>query len=230
MLQYHSYLFPSRRSLLSIISHSSGRGGTGRSSRSSLSTKPPPPPAPPIPNKEKPLIRTRLNRGLPKFLHPYTKRLISAPLSHITSFLILHELSALVPLVGLFGVFHYTSWLPAGFGQAAWAREKAEKLVRYLETKAYWKGRLQRVKKKKEEEEEGKEGGSKGNLSSSGRMGERISRILLEYASSPNRLLSSLLPSIPPHNPPFHLFFPSLPPSLPKSYTPNQKIFPPEFI
>lgn len=186
MLRYYSHLFSSRRhSLLSIIPHSSRRGGRIRFPPRSFFTTKPPPARPSIPNKENPRILTRLNRRLPKFLHPYTNRLVSAPLSHITSFLILHELSALVPLVALFGLFHYTSWLPGGFGQAVWAREKAEKLVRYLERKAYWKGRLQRNNKKKnEEKEEGEEGGSEGNLSSSGRMGERISRVLLEYVST----------------------------------------------
>lgn len=186
---YYSRLFPSRHFLLSIIPHISRRGGRIRfPPRSSFTTKPspPPPPRPSIPNKENPHILTRLNRRLPKFLHPYTNRLITAPLSHITSFLVLHELSALVPLVALFGVFHYTNWLPVGFGQAAWARERAENLLRYLERKAYWKGRLQRkMKENKEEGEEGgEEGGSEGNRSSSGRMGERISRILLEYVST----------------------------------------------
>lgn len=210
MLRYYSHHFPSRRrSLLSIIPHSSRRGGRIRfPPRSSFTTKPPPA-RPSIPNKENPRVLTRLNRRLPKFLHPYTNRLISAPLSHITSFLILHELSALVPLVALFGLFHYTSWLPGGFGQAVWAREKAEKLVRYLERKAYWKRRLQRKNKNKEEEEkEGEEGGSEGNLSSSGRMGERISRVLLEYVSIYKSssffscffecyIISPLLPPIP---------------------------------
>lgn len=193
MLRYHSHLFPScRHSLLSIIPYSSCRGG-GRIKvplRSFFTTKPPPPPppSPSIPSKETPpRILTLLSRRLPKFLHPYTNRLVSAPLSHITSFLILHELSAVVPLVALFGLFHYTSWLPGEWlGETVWAREKAEKLVRYLERKGYWKGGFQRKNKEKKdeekEEEEGEEGGSEGNLSSnSGRMGERISRVLLEY-------------------------------------------------
>lgn len=238
MLRYYSHLFPFRRhSLLSIIPHSSRRGGRIKfPPRSSFTTKPPQA-RPSIPNKENPRILTRLNRRLPKFLHPYTNRLISAPLSHITSFLILHELSALVPLVALFGLFHYTSWLPGGFGQAAWAREKAEKLVRYLERKAYWKVRLQRKNKKKEEEEEeeeegGEEGGSEGNLGSSGRMGERISRVLLEYVSThkSSSLFSSffecyITSPLFPQSPFFH---------SPSLYTPKKEKFslplsPPEF-
>ena len=188
---HYSHLILPRRSL-SIIPHSSNRGGmkflspprrspSSSSSSSSFTTKPH------LPNNEqkKARILTRLNKRLPKFLIQYTNPLISAPLSHITSFLILHELTALVPLVALFGVFHYTRWLPAGFGQAVWAREKAENLVRYLERrKSYWR----RLRKKNEEEEggegEGKKGEGEGNLNRAGRMGERISRVLLEYVSS----------------------------------------------
>ena len=89
-----------------------------------------------------------------------------------------------MPFVALFGVFHYTSWLPDGFGEAVWAREKAEKLVRYLERrKFYWRRRL--WKKEEEGERDGeKEGEEEGNLSTAGGMGERISRVLLEYVSS----------------------------------------------
>ena len=222
MLRYCSYLFPSHRhSLLSIIPYSSRRGSRTRVPplRTFFTTKPPPA-RPSIPNQENPRILTRLNRRLPKFLHPYTNRLVSAPLSHITSFLILHELSALVPLVALFGLFHYTSWLPGGLGEAVWAREKAEKLVRYLERKGYWKGTFQRKNKEKKEEEEvdGEEGGREGNLSRSGGMGERISRVLLEYVSnyksssffSPFLRVLYYLPPPPPLslNPPPFLLFP----------------------
>lgn len=228
MLRYCSHLFPSHRySLMSIIPYSSRRGSRTRVPplRIFFTTKPPPA-RPSIPNQEKPRILTRLNRRLPKFIHPYTNRLVSAPVSHITSFLILHELSALVPLVALFGLFHYTSWLPGGLGEAIWAREKAEKLMRYLERKVYWKGRFQRKNKEKEEEEvDGEEGGRKGNLSSSGGMGERISRVLLEYVSncksssffSPFLRVLYYLP--PPFFPPIHpplFYFPSL-------YTPTTK-------
>lgn len=189
----NSHLTLLRRSP-SIIPHSSSRGGirffspprrslpsASSSSSSSFTTKQ----SLPNSNKQKkPRILTRLNKRLPKFLHHYTNPLISAPLSHITSFLILHELTALVPFVALFGVFHYTSWLPDGFGQAVWAREKAEKLVRYLERrKFYWRRRL--WKKEEEGERDGeKEGEVEGNLSTAGGMGERISRVLLEYVSS----------------------------------------------
>lgn len=60
---------------------------------------------------------TKLDRiitRLPKPLRGYTSRLRSAPLSHVVAFLILHELTAIIPLLALFGLFHYftpiSSW------------------------------------------------------------------------------------------------------------------------
>ncbi|KAM3083519.1 hypothetical protein ACMFMG_004167 [Clarireedia jacksonii] len=60
-------------------------------------------------------LRTRflaLHNRLPRFLHPYTAPLLSAPKTYIISFLILHEITAVVPLFTLAGAFHYTGWLP----------------------------------------------------------------------------------------------------------------------
>lgn len=54
----------------------------------------------------------RVLSRLPKFLHPYTNGLRSAPVSHVVAFLILHEITAVLPLLGLAGLFHYTEWLP----------------------------------------------------------------------------------------------------------------------
>ncbi|EFX02074.1 hypothetical protein CMQ_2123 [Grosmannia clavigera kw1407] len=45
----------------------------------------------------------------------YTRRLRDAPVSHIVAFLILHEITAIVPLFGLFGLFHYTDYVPIGY-------------------------------------------------------------------------------------------------------------------
>ncbi|KAK2882547.1 hypothetical protein FQN49_000232 [Arthroderma sp. PD_2] len=53
------------------------------------------------------------NNRLPKFLRSYTTPLFNAPVTHITSFLILHELTAIIPLFGLVGIFHYCGWLPS---------------------------------------------------------------------------------------------------------------------
>lgn len=54
----------------------------------------------------------RFNDRLPRFLRTYTTPLFGAPVTHITSFLILHEITAILPLFGLVGVFHYGGWMP----------------------------------------------------------------------------------------------------------------------
>ena len=36
-------------------------------------------------------------------------------MTHVVAFLVLHELTAVVPLLGLFGLFHYTEHVPLGW-------------------------------------------------------------------------------------------------------------------
>jgi hypothetical protein len=79
----------------------------------------------------------RFNRRLPKFLHKYTSALASAPLSHITSFLILHELTAIIPLFGLAATFHYTHWLPSWFAEGAWVLAGVEQFGKYFKRKGW---------------------------------------------------------------------------------------------
>lgn len=79
----------------------------------------------------------RFNRRLPKFLHRYTSALASAPLSHITSFLILHELTAIIPLFGLAATFHYTHWLPSWFAEGAWVLAGVEQFGKYFKRKGW---------------------------------------------------------------------------------------------
>lgn len=57
----------------------------------------------------------RFTSKLPKRLQKYTQGLRNAPVSHVVSFLILHELTAIVPVVGLFAFFHYTTYAPVGY-------------------------------------------------------------------------------------------------------------------
>ncbi len=57
----------------------------------------------------------RILSKLPSSLQKYTRRLKDAPVSHVIAFLILHEITAVVPLLGLFGVFHYTNYVPIGY-------------------------------------------------------------------------------------------------------------------
>lgn len=79
----------------------------------------------------------RFNRRLPKFLHKYTNALGSAPVSHITAFLILHEITAIVPLLGLAATFHYTHWLPSWFTEGAWALQGVERFGKYFKRKGW---------------------------------------------------------------------------------------------
>lgn len=53
-----------------------------------------------------------LNDRLPRFLRKYTTPLLGAPVTHVTSFLILHEITAILPLFGLVAAFHYGVWMP----------------------------------------------------------------------------------------------------------------------
>lgn len=79
----------------------------------------------------------RFNRRMPKFLHKYTNALGSAPLSHITAFLLLHEITAVVPLFGLAGYFHYTHWLPPWFAEGAWIASGVERFGKYFKRKGW---------------------------------------------------------------------------------------------
>lgn len=57
----------------------------------------------------------RLTAKLPKRLQKYTNGLRNAPVSHVVSFMILHEITAIVPLFGLFSLFHYTNYIPISY-------------------------------------------------------------------------------------------------------------------
>lgn len=54
----------------------------------------------------------RIVTRLPRFLRRYVEPLRNAPLTHVSAFLLLHELTAIVPLFGLAGLFHYYDYLP----------------------------------------------------------------------------------------------------------------------
>ena len=73
-------------------------------------------PRPPSPNisqassPKSPVSRAeRILSRLPPSMQKYTRQLKDAPVSHVVAFLILHELTAIVPLIGLFGLFHYAA-------------------------------------------------------------------------------------------------------------------------
>ena len=78
-----------------------------------------------------PSLRSRLEKlsaRLPRFLQRYSRPLISAPVSHITSFLLLHELTAVIPIFAFAGFFHYTKWLPPFISEWKYVSDGVEKL------------------------------------------------------------------------------------------------------
>lgn len=85
----------------------------------------------------------RILSRLPRSMQGYAGRLRSAPLSHVVAFLVLHELTAVVPLLGLFGLFHYggASAAPIGYMMehyGAYVREGAARFERYFTRKGWF--------------------------------------------------------------------------------------------
>ena len=110
------------------------------------STKPPPSstapesPSPQAAGKSRSRIY-RIQSRLPKFLRSYTTPLINAPLTHVSAFLVLHELTAVVPLLGLAGIFHYSQWIPPFVSEGKWIADGVEKFGRYFRKKG-WLGEV----------------------------------------------------------------------------------------
>ena len=89
--------------------------------------------------------RSRVERivsRLPRFLRQYTTPLVNAPLTHISAFLLLHELTAVIPLLGLAGIFHYTQWMPPYVSEGKWVSDGVERFGNYFRRKG-WLGHEQ---------------------------------------------------------------------------------------
>jgi hypothetical protein len=99
----------------------------------------PPNPSQTSPNDSRSRLR-RFNDRLPRFLRTYTTPLLGAPVTHITSFLILHEITAVLPLFGLVGAFHYGAWMPdlaSETGETNAFDEGAARFGRWLKKKGW---------------------------------------------------------------------------------------------
>ncbi|EER41161.1 conserved hypothetical protein [Histoplasma capsulatum var. duboisii H88] len=147
--------------------------------RQSFST---PPVSPPPPNPNSSRLRTRLhnfNNRLPRFLRSYTTPLLSAPVTHITSFLILHEITAVVPLIGLTGAFHYCGWIPALRNGAV--DEGVKRFGRWLRTKGWVAGEAEVRAEAMVEEEMGM--GAKSSLAGNIDADKGV-RLILEFATA----------------------------------------------
>ncbi|SPO06026.1 uncharacterized protein DNG_08715 [Cephalotrichum gorgonifer] len=102
-----------------------------RSQQSRLSSTRPPPAT----------RASKILSKLPSPLQKYTTRLRSAPLSHVVAFLILHELTAVIPLFGLFGLFHYTSYTPTEYVTEHWGgyvSDAVRTFERYFKRKGWF--------------------------------------------------------------------------------------------
>lgn len=65
---------------------------------------------------------------VPRFLKPYTVNFIRLPIKNLTSFLILHEITAIGPLIGLWYLFHkYDILIPLDL--PSWAIEKGTRII-----------------------------------------------------------------------------------------------------
>lgn len=73
----------------------------------------------------------KILKRVPRFLRPYTTQFIYAPVSHVTSFLILHELTAIVPLVGVWYALHqyHDVLMSSPLDLPTWALEKGTKVI-----------------------------------------------------------------------------------------------------
>ncbi|KAI0434739.1 hypothetical protein F5Y09DRAFT_216771 [Xylaria sp. FL1042] len=104
----------------------------------SSSTNPPPPPQ----THRISQILTRASRFLPQRLQTSLQNLRSAPLSHVGAFLVLHEITAILPIFGLTYAFYVLDWVPTSWVLgpfAAWAEDGLKKYVPYFRKK-HWFG------------------------------------------------------------------------------------------
>ena len=83
----------------------------------------------------------RLQSRLPKFLQRYTTSIVNAPVSHVASFLLLHEITAIVPLFVLAGFFHYTQWMPPFISEGKWVADGMQKFGNWFQKRG-WLGKV----------------------------------------------------------------------------------------
>ena len=79
----------------------------------------------------------RIESRLPRFLQRIFTPIRNAPVSHVTAFLILHELTAVVPLFGLAAIFHFSNWLPPYISEGKWVHGYTAKFGRWLAKKGW---------------------------------------------------------------------------------------------
>ncbi|GAP92714.1 putative mitochondrial seryl-tRNA synthetase protein [Rosellinia necatrix] len=106
-----------------------------RPARRFQSTGPGPGPGPePAPTQARRISRVLAgaSRFLPRRLRDSLGGLRSAPLSHVGAFLVLHEVTAVLPIFGLAWAFHALDWTPAAWVLGPWAAWAEDGLRRWL--------------------------------------------------------------------------------------------------
>jgi uncharacterized protein FLILHELTA len=124
------------RAVLRVLRQPRTNLNTPRRAQSSSTSNPNPKPSP---NDR----ASRIIDRLPRRLQHYASSLRRAPVSHVVAFLILHEITAIVPLLALFSVFHYTSYTPTALVSNAgyWGGDIGEtsaKFARYFARKGWF--------------------------------------------------------------------------------------------
>lgn len=109
---------------------------------------------------------SRLNARLPPFLQSYTTPLLRAPTTHITSFLLLHELTAVIPLFGFAGLFYYSGWSPDWAGEWKGVDEGVQRFTRYFRRKGWIS--------EQDEDDVKSQGQGAGDLETGGKEGARV--------------------------------------------------------
>lgn len=176
-----------RRSIFTAArSHHSTTPRLPSNTRRWLSSRKKPDPPRPGDLDEQAAVRSRFDRFIartPRFLRPALTGLQRAPVSHVAAFIILHELTAIVPLFGLAGAFHYWHWLPPYFAEGAWISEGVEKFARYFRKKGWISESDER-----EVEEQTRQGNAdrveKQSISKWFNRGESATRWVVEFATA----------------------------------------------
>lgn len=123
-----------------------------------------------------------------KFLRSRLQALKNAPLTHITSFLILHEITAIVPLFGLAGAFHYYQWLPPYFAEGEWVLKGVTLFGNYFRRKGWITSSDAASAKdaaEKGREEDVEKAGTKGDtIGKWWDRGEGGTRLVIEFATA----------------------------------------------
>jgi Hypothetical protein FLILHELTA len=94
-----------------------------------------------LPRKEfevprKSMVEHPIVKRFPRSLRKYAGYFLDAPLVYGTSFLILHEITAIVPLFGLWGLFHQLDFVPQGMPE--WLLENGNKFVERVANRYNW--------------------------------------------------------------------------------------------